>query len=165
MKKLLISSLIAVALAAPMALGSASAQSYGQQGQQDHRDNNQRGDQAQNRNNDNHSDRRHSWRETDRNARWDDSRHNGYYRNSVWHRGPPPQAYMGRRNVTIGYRPWARGQRLGYYSNRYQQVDYRSEHLRNPPRGYHWVRDDGGDFLLAAIVGGLITEVILNGNR
>ena len=44
-------------------------------------------------------------------------------------------------------------------------MDYRSEHLRNPPRGYHWVRDDSGDFLLAAIVGGLIAQVIFSGNR
>jgi Ni/Co efflux regulator RcnB len=169
MKKLLITSLVAVALAAPMAVGSASAQSYGQEGQRDHRDNDQRGDQSRNHgdSNDNgrHRDRRHSWRETDRSARWDDGRHNGYYRNSVWHRGPPPQSYMGRRNVRLGYRPWARGQRLGYYSSRYQQVDYRNEHLRYPPRGYHWVRDDSGDFLLAAIVGGLIAEVILSGSR
>ena len=112
MKKLLISSLLTVALAAPMALGSASAQTYGQQGQQGQQgSDNQRGDQAQNRgDNNNHRDRRHSWRETDRSARWDDGQHNGYYRNSVWHRGPPPAAQMGQRNVTIGYRPWARGQ-------------------------------------------------------
>jgi Ni/Co efflux regulator RcnB len=45
-------------------------------------------------------------------------------------------------------------------------VDYRShDNLRPPPRGYHWVRNDSGDYLLAAIAGGLITAVILNNTR
>ena len=33
------------------------------------------------------------------------------------------------------------------------------------PRGYHWVRDHDGDFLLAAVVGGLIAQVILNSSH
>ena len=47
-----------------------------------------------------------------------------------------------------------------------KQVDYRTNRsLRQPPRGYHWVRNDGGDYLLAAIAGGLIAQVILNSSR
>jgi len=72
---------------------------------------------------------------------------------------------MNDRHVFCGYRPWARGQRLGYCANRYQEVDYRRENLRQPRRGYHWVRNDGGDFLLAAIATGLIAQVIINSNR
>lgn len=107
-------------------------------------------------------DRRQSWR--DRNdARWDDARHNGYYRNNQWTYGQPAP---GMTNVTLGYQPWQRGQRLGYYNGRYAEVDYRSNaSLRAPPRGYHWVRNDSGDYLLAALAGGLIAEVILNSNR
>jgi len=83
----------------------------------------------------------------------------------VWRFGPPPTAQMGRKNVRLGYRPWAKGQRLGYYNSRYAEVDYQSQHLRAPPRGYHWVRSDDGDFLLAAIVSGLIAQVIMNTGR
>jgi Ni/Co efflux regulator RcnB len=109
-----------------------------------------------------HGDNRQAWRDDRQDARWDNGRHNGYYRNNVWTRGPPP-AY--RRNVVLGYQPWQRGQRLGYYNGRYAEVDYRQQNLRQPPRGYHWVRDDGGDYLLAAILGGLIAEVIFSNNR
>jgi Ni/Co efflux regulator RcnB len=109
-----------------------------------------------------HGDRRQAWRDDRRDAHWDDGRHNGYYRDNVWRRGPPPS---GVRGAVLGYQPWERGQRLGYYSDRYDEVDYRQHRLRQPPRGYHWVRDDGGDYLLAAIVGGLIAEVILSNSR
>ncbi|MES1200018.1 MAG: RcnB family protein [Pseudomonadota bacterium] len=70
-----------------------------------------------------------------------------------------------QRNDGRHHAPWARGQRLGAYNGRYAQVDYRSQHLRTPPRGYHWVRSDDGDFLLAAVATGLITQVILSGGR
>lgn len=108
-------------------------------------------------------DRRQSWRDARNDARWDDDRHNGYYRDNRWTYGPPPQ---GQRDVVYGYQPWQRGQRLGYYEGRYSEVDYRTNRsLRQPPRGYHWVRNDSGDYLLAAIVGGLIAQVILNTSR
>jgi len=110
------------------------------------------------------TDRGQSWRDDRAEARWDDARHNGYYRNNQWRFGPPPRGHA--TNVTYGYQPWRRGERLGYYNGRYAEVDYRTnQHLRAPPRGHHWVRDDGGDYLLAAIAGGLIAEVILNSTR
>jgi len=110
-------------------------------------------------------DRRQYWRDTRDNTRWDDHRHNGYYRNNQWTFGPPPSGYD-RNDVVFGYQPWQRGERLGYYQTRYQEVDYRSDRrLRAPPRGYHWVRNDSGDLLLAAIAGGLITQVILSTTR
>lgn len=109
-------------------------------------------------------DGRHAWRDDRRDARWDENQHNGYYVGNRWHFGPPPQSRMGHSNVALGYHPWARGQRLGYYNQRYAEVDYRQQHFRRPPRGYHWVRDDRGDFILAAIATGLIAQVILSNN-
>lgn len=108
-------------------------------------------------------DRRQAWRDSNAQARWDDTRYNGYYVNDRWTFGQPPQDMRG---VTLGYKPWQRGERLGYYNGRYAEVDYRSASgLRAPPRGYHWVRNDSGDYLLAAIAGGLIAEVILSNSR
>lgn len=108
-------------------------------------------------------DRSQNWRDDRANANWDDARHNGYYRNNQWTFGPPPAGRYQRGQVVYGYQPWQRGQRLGYYNGRYSEVDYRTNrNLRQPPRGYHWVRNDSGDFLLAAIAGGLIAQVILN---
>lgn len=51
-------------------------------------------------------------------------------------------------------------------ADRAATVDSRTNRsLRQPPRGYRWVRNDGGDYLLAAIAGGLIAQVILNSSR
>ena len=108
-------------------------------------------------------DRRQHWRDDRADANWDDRRHNGYYRNNQWTYGPPPAGRYQRGQVIYGYQPWQQGQRLGYYNGRYSEVDYRANrNLRQPPRGYHWVRNDSGDFLLAAIASGLIAQVILN---
>ena len=49
-----------------------------------------------------------------------------------------------------------------YRDNRYVVSDWHSEHLREPPRGYHWVRSDNGDFLLVAISTGVITDLMLS---
>ena len=179
MKNTLISAIATLALAAPFAPAASAQGAYQgqqQQGQyqtsrdrdQSRNDNRARGDDQRQDNNWNngqgrdHRGRRHAWRDNRRDARWDDAQHNGYYRYNQWHYGPPPQ--MGR-NVTLGYRPWARGQRLGYYANRYSEVDYRRENLREPRRGYHWVRDNDGDFLLAAIATGVILQVVVNSGR
>jgi Ni/Co efflux regulator RcnB len=49
-----------------------------------------------------------------------------------------------------------------YRSTRYVVYDLRADHLREPPRGYHWVRSDNGDFLLVAITTGVIVDLLLN---
>ena len=56
---------------------------------------------------------------------------------------------------------WARGERLPsyYYSDRGHYVDYRVYHLRQPPRGYRWVRVDN-DYMLVALTTGLIASII-----
>lgn len=48
------------------------------------------------------------------------------------------------------------------YRTRYVVTDWRRDHLRAPPRGYHWVRSDNGDFLLVAIATGAIIDLLLN---
>ena len=50
------------------------------------------------------------------------------------------------------YRSWRTGDRLptAYYAPRYIVQDFHHYHLRQPPRGYHWVRVDN-DVVLAAI--------------
>jgi Ni/Co efflux regulator RcnB len=164
MNKTIITALAVFALAAPFAAAQPDHQPQ-QQGQYDgQRSDQSRGDRGHDQANDRggRHHRRQAWRDTNRDARWDDSQHNGYYANNQWHYGPPPQSMAGRRNVTLGYHPWARGQRLGYYNSRYSEVDYRRENLRQPRRGYHWVRDNEGDFLLAVIATGVITQIVLN---
>ena len=63
--------------------------------------------------------------------------------------------------VDYGYRGWRRGDRLpAYYRDYYRPVDYRAYRLRAPPRGYHYVRDDRGDYLLVGIATGVILGII-----
>jgi Ni/Co efflux regulator RcnB len=109
---------------------------------------------------------RKNWRDTRRGATWDQGVHNGYYNSrNQWRYGQPSRAQMRQRGFSMGYRPWTRGQSLGGYNQRFVELDYRGHNLRAPPRGYRWVEDDRGDYLLAAIVGGLIAQVIINSPR
>jgi Ni/Co efflux regulator RcnB len=59
---------------------------------------------------------------------------------------------------------WARGERLPsyYYTDRGYYVDYRVYHLRQPPRGYQWVRVDD-NYALVALTTGLIASIIASG--
>lgn len=57
---------------------------------------------------------------------------------------------------------WAKGQRIEKEDwDRGQHIDYHEHHLRAPPRGYEW-REVDGQYVLAAIAGGVIASVILN---
>ncbi len=92
--------------------------------------------------------------------KWDDSRDNGYRYKGKFYYGPPP-SYR-RDHVVYEYRGWRKGDRLPvYYRERYREVDWRSSRLREPPRGYHYVRDDRGETLLVGIATGAILGVIL----
>ncbi|MGN6707586.1 MAG: RcnB family protein [Rhodanobacter sp.] len=75
---------------------------------------------------------------------------NGHYRN--WHDRGRHEGWYKRG----GYLP------VEYRSTRYVVYDWRDAHLREPPRGYHWVRSDNGDFLLVAIATGVIVDLLLN---
>jgi Ni/Co efflux regulator RcnB len=57
---------------------------------------------------------------------------------------------------------WARGQRMPktYYSDRSHYVDYRSNHLSAPRRGYRWVRTDDNNYAMVAITTGLIASIV-----
>ena len=55
---------------------------------------------------------------------------------------------------------WNRGDRLpSTYYSRSNYVDYRRYHLRQPPRGYQWVRVDN-NYALVALTTGLIASII-----
>jgi Ni/Co efflux regulator RcnB len=164
MKRITIAAATALMLAGPLAT-TASAQNYvrGNRGDQnDNRDRNDhrgdrndnqrgRGDNASDRNGRNHRD----------NNRWDNQRNNGYSYNGRWYYGPPQAAHA--RAYQPGYRAWRRGDRLpSYYQNSYRQVDYRREHLRAPPRGYRYVQDDRGEYLLVGIATGVILSILLS---
>lgn len=58
-------------------------------------------------------------------------------------------------------RRWRRGERLpsAYRGGGYYVSDWHARHLRQPPRGYRWVRHDN-DYLLVAATTGLIASVI-----
>ncbi len=49
-----------------------------------------------------------------------------------------------------------------YRESRYYVTDWRARRLREPPRGYRWVRSDNNEFLLVAIATGIITSIILS---
>jgi Ni/Co efflux regulator RcnB len=81
--------------------------------------------------------------------------------------GPPGHAYG-------HYKNWHdRGRHEGWYrrggylpaeyrGTRYVVYDWRRYDLREPPRGYRWVRSDNGDYLLVAIATGVIVDLLLN---
>jgi Ni/Co efflux regulator RcnB len=57
---------------------------------------------------------------------------------------------------------WRKGHRMSQNDwSRGQRVDYRSHHLRAPPRGYEW-REVDGNYVLAAAATGLIYSIIAN---
>jgi Ni/Co efflux regulator RcnB len=162
MKRFAIAALAAATFAAPLAISTDAAAR--DRDRRDWRDDNRR-DRDDRR--DWRDDRRH-YRDGYRDGRrfqrhWDDRRFNGYTYRGRWHYGPPPGHY--RDHVDYGWRAWRRGDRLpGYYRSHYRSVDWRYHRLRPPPRGYHYVRDDRGDYLLVGIATGVILGVILAGN-
>ena len=170
MKRFATALLAAATFAAPMALpAQAVAHDRGDRGDndrdRDHRDRDWDRDDRRDWRRDRRDDRRdyrrdrRDDRQDDRRARWDDRRYNGYNYGGQWHYGPPPSSYG---NVDYGYRNWRRGERLPrYYRDRYTVVrDYDRYGYRNPPRGYHYVRDDRGDLLLVGIATGVILGII-----
>lgn len=148
MKRLLLTALAAATFVAPMAAAPAFAappqsqqQAYNNRNDRDWNDNRGRNDRRDNR-------------------RFDERRDNGYYIGSKWYFGPPPAKVYQMRDYRPGYKAWRKGDRLGYYNTRYVEVDYRRAHLKAPPRGYHYVKSDNGEIILAAIAGGLIAAII-----
>ena len=150
MKRLAVAVIAAITMAAPLAIATPAA-AHPQHYSRGH-DDYDRHDRRYDRGHDRRHDRRHD--------RWDHRRYNGYYYRGAWHYGPPPSRYG---DVRYGYRDWRRGDRLPrYYRDHYVVVnDYRRHRLAPPPRGYHYVRDDRGDYLLVGIATGVILGAIL----
>lgn len=97
------------------------------------------------------------------NRAWNQRQHNGYYVNGRFYYGRPNAATMARRDYRPAYQQWRRGDRLPSYArDSYRQVDWRRERLRQPPRGYQYVRDDRGEVLLVGIATGVILSILLS---
>lgn len=113
--------------------------------------------------NDRHDDRydRRDNRRDDR--RWSQRQHNGFYLGNRFYYGQPSYQQMQRRDYRPAWQNWRRGDRLSaYHRSHYREVDWRRERLRQPPRGYHYVRDDRGEILLVAIATGVILSILLS---
>ena len=76
----------------------------------------------------------------DQNGRGDQGGRGDFHRHAEWRKG-----YHMRQE------DWSRG----------QQIDWRSRHLRRPPRGYEW-REVDGNYVLAAAATGIIASIIAN---
>lgn len=87
----------------------------------------------------------------------------------------PQYSYNGRKydavrgpawNAPKGYdarRDWRHGQKLpAAYRSRGYYVDYRAYHLKQPPRGYSWVRANDRNVYLVNDRSGLIAQIVLN---
>jgi Ni/Co efflux regulator RcnB len=165
MKRIATTALAALMIVGPLA-GTASAQDWRGNDSRDERNDDRRDDRRDDR-----QDRRDDWREDRqdrredrRETRWDQRRHNGYYANGRYYRGQPPAWAYQRSDYRPGYQSWRRGERLpSYYRSHYREVDWRRAHYRQPPRGYHYVRNDNtGEVLLVALATGVILSILLN---
>jgi hypothetical protein len=72
---------------------------------------------------------------------------------------PPPRSGWSHQNWYHrgGYVP------RQYRGSRYVVSDYRRYRLPPPRPGYHYIRSDNGDFLLAAIATGAIISIVAAG--
>ena len=56
---------------------------------------------------------------------------------------------------------WRKGYHMNHDDwNRGERIDYRTYHLRQPPRGYEW-REVDGNYVLAAVATGVIASAII----
>ena len=93
----------------------------------------------------------------DNDGRYEQNRHDDRRGNDRYEQGRHDNGnHYGQRKHS-----WARGERLpsSYYNDRGHYVDYRVYHLRQPPRGYQWVRVDD-NYALVALTTGLIASII-----
>lgn len=76
--------------------------------------------------------------------------------------GPGPQRQA--HDMPRPHQDWRRGGRVpsDYRQSHYVIDDWRGHHLRQPPRGYHWL-DVNGDYVLAAVATGVIAQIITSG--
>lgn len=127
-------------------------------GHRDRGDHHGRYDDRYDRRDDDRYDRRYD------NRRYDDRRYR-HHRDRVVYVNPPPRVIYRPGPPPHAYPRWSRGVRYDTrgYAPTYVVHDYRQYRdygLYAPPRGYHWRRDDRGDFILVAVATGLIASVI-----
>lgn len=75
--------------------------------------------------------------------------------------------FQNKTNVRTSTPRWTRGDRLPdqYRQRQYYVNDWQQHGLRQPPRGYRWVRDDNNDFFLALISTGVIMSIVSRDDR
>jgi Ni/Co efflux regulator RcnB len=61
---------------------------------------------------------------------------------------------------------FSKGDKLSgeYRDNSHVVSDWKGNHLRQPPRGYHWVQANN-QYVLAAVATGLIADIMMNNQR
>ena len=155
---------LALALATVAAPVFADNDRRGRQGHGHHRDHDRRDERRDHREarRDDRRDYRHDRRHDRRDHR--DGRRDYAYRTPVRvvHHRPVVRHYHPAPRYVAPPR-WARGGYVHHYQRPIYVVnDYRGYGLRHPPRGYRWMRDDYGDYLLVAIATGLIADLILH---
>ena len=157
MKRIAIAAAAALTLVGPLAAPAAYADPPGRHQQRDN-DRNDRNDRSDRNDRNDRNGRNNNQRE-----QWNQSRYNGYYANGRFNYGPPPMTVRNRSDYRPAWQNWRRGDRLpSYYRSQYREIDWRRDHLRAPPRGYHYVRDDRGEVLLVGIATGVILSILLN---
>lgn len=61
----------------------------------------------------------------------------------------------------VRHNEWRKGEHIRKEDwSRGEHIDYRSHHLKPPPRGYEW-REVDGNYVLAAVATGVIASVII----
>lgn len=156
MKKALTAALAATLAVSSLGVASAAeAQSRGDRHEQRQDRREDRRDDRQDRRED-----RREWRQERREDRREARQDQRAY--ARWQQAQRRYS-AGRYYAPRGYqvRTWSYGQRMpSYYrSNQYVVSDYGRYGLRQPPRGYQYVRS-GNDVVLTAVATGLITAVI-----
>lgn len=158
MKRITTAALAALAMAVPLSAGAANAQSN-----RDLRETRQELRQERRDVGEERRVVREARRDLRQAQRWNARQHNGYTYNGRWYYGQPTRQIMNSNRYEPGYRSWRRGDRLSAYErSHYRRIDYRRERLREPPRGYQYVRSDRGETLLVGIATGVILSVILS---
>lgn len=162
--------LTALALTSLLALGAVAPAMAGDHGRGHDRYEHGRGDRGYDRHDDRRDryerhdryDRRDAYRAGYYEGRRDGYRDDRYYRPAVVYRPAPVVRY--RPAPPPRYYGWAPGHRYhDYYGGPVYVVnDYSRYHVRRPPYGYHWVRDDAGNLLLVAIATGILADLVLN---
>lgn len=61
----------------------------------------------------------------------------------------------------VRHEEWRKGYHMRHEDwGRAERIDYRTYHLRRPPRGYEW-REVDGNYVLAAVATGVIASVVI----